>query len=42
MYGDQNIKTNQNMYVAQRGGVIHKGPYGPCTYPRHWFILDLS
>ena len=28
--------------MAQRGGAMDKGPYGPCTYPRHWFIFDLS
>ena len=21
---------------------MDKGPYGPCTYSRRWFILDLS
>ena len=22
-------------------GTMEKGPYGPCTYLRHWFIFDL-
>ena len=28
--------------MAQSGGAMDKGPYGPYTYSRHWFILDLS
>ena len=28
--------------MAQRVGTMDKDPYGPCTYTRHWFNLDLS